>query len=85
MAKTELFVSCTNPHISEGELMNSLIAKDAEGTVGIRTKIIDIAAEDLEDYLSCGNPPIKSMLDFMKATIGLDSEGKACLVLFNVA
>ena len=83
MAVIPKFIECTNPHITEDELFNSILAVDNEGNVGIRTIIVDKDPALLDGYPTCGNPNL-SRLEILRATVGADAEGKAALVLFNV-
>ena len=46
-------ITCNDLTISLNAMINSLLVKDADGNVGIRTRIITVDADTIDDYREC--------------------------------
>lgn len=80
MAAGDAYVQCANPHIGLVELLNSVLVKHDNGSVGIRTFTQTVATGSLNDFLSCGEP-LKDVEAILRHIICLDNCGRPSIRL----
>lgn len=83
MAKKVQYVGCTNPQIGFLELLNSLLIKDSEGTVGLRTIEVTADGDTVENVVSCDTPVNLSADQILRQIVALDPSGKPAIVLIK--
>jgi len=82
MAAGDPYIGCTNPTISDEELLNSLLVVTAAGVTGIRIVPISAAAADISLAVNCEGP-LKSLSQILRESIGLTASGEPGLVLIQ--
>lgn len=82
MAKKTVYVGCSNPSISAQQLLNELLVKDSEGTVGLRTLEVSETAAEIVSVVGCPGTP-QSIEQILRQIIALDPAGKPAIVLIK--
>jgi hypothetical protein len=78
-------MDCTNIHISEQELKNSLLAKvTATGVIGIRVKRVSAAAAGIEPVIGCATFNLGDE-QILRMAVGLSTSGEPALILIEEA
>mgnify|MGYP000875311998 FL=1 len=79
-------VDCTNPAISEQELINSLLVKIVSGPnaglQGLRVKRVSVSAAIIEPVIGCANIPLGNG-EYWKRAIGLSADNKPAIILIE--
>lgn len=67
-----------------GVLLNALLVKASDGSVGFRTQVITSAANTVTDMVDCNNNGLQDPENAFRQAIGIDTEGKPALNLIKV-
>lgn len=67
-----------------GVLLNALLVKASDGSVGIRTQVISEAAANVTEMTDCNTSGLTDPENAFRQAIGIDTEGKPALNLIKV-
>lgn len=67
-----------------GVLLNALLVKTTDGSVGLRTQVITEAAANVTDMTNCVNNGLQDPENAFRQAIGIDTEGKPAINLIKV-
>ena len=65
-------------------LLNSLLVKASDGTVGFRTQVVTAAAATVTPLIDCTNNASQDPEMAIRRAIGIDTEGKPAINLLKV-
>lgn len=77
-------ITCNNPHISEQELINSLLVRTNTGVVGLRTRRVSATAANITPLIGCAEFNLGNEM-VMRYAIGLSVSGKPAIILIEEA
>jgi hypothetical protein len=77
-------IDCNNPHISQEELVNSLLVRTNLGVTGIRIKRVTAAAANIEPVIGCAEYNLGDEM-ILRYAIGLSTSGEPALIFIEEA